>query len=49
MNAQVARMQSCANHVQHIGHLCAICRVTCHVVQRDSSAFKFDRVEIAFN
>ena len=24
------------------------CHVRCHVVRRDSSAFKFDRVEIAF-
>ena len=24
------------------------CRVTCHLVRRDSSAIKFDRVEIAF-
>ena len=43
--AQVARAQSCANHVQHIQRLsCATCRVTCHVVRRDSSAIKFDRV-----
>ena len=26
----------------------ATCRVTCHLVRRDSSAMKFDRVEIAF-
>ena len=46
---QVARAPSCANHVQHIERLsCAICRVTCHMVRRDSSAIKFDRVEIAF-
>ena len=37
------------NHVQHIERLSrATCRVTCRVVQRDSSAIKFDRVEIAF-
>ena len=30
---------SCAYHVQH---------VTCHVVRRDSSASRCDRVEIAF-
>ena len=42
---QVARVQSCANHVQHIERLShATCRVACHVVQRDSSAIKFDRV-----
>ena len=39
--AQVARAQSCANHVQHIERLSrATCRVTCHVVRRDSSAVK---------
>ena len=48
-HAQVAQAQSCANHVQHIEHLShATCRVTCHLVRRDSSAIKFDRVEIAF-
>ena len=26
----------------------ATCHVTCHLVRRDSSAIKFDRVEIAF-
>ena len=47
--AEVVRAQSCANHVQHIQHLPrATCRITCHVVQRDSSAIKFHRVEIAF-
>ena len=47
--AQVARAQSCANHVQHIERLSrATCRATCHVVRSDSSAVKFDRVEIAF-
>ena len=41
--------QLCANHVQHNQCLsCASCRVTCHLVRRDSSAIKFDRVEIAF-
>ena len=49
MYDQVARVQSCANHVQHMEHLSrATCRVLCHVVRRDSSAIKFDRVEIAF-
>ena len=44
--AQVARAQSCitcntssAYHVEH---------VVCHVVGRDSSAIRFDRIEIAF-
>ena len=38
----VARAQSCANHVQHIERSSrATCRVTCHVVRRDSSAIKF--------
>ena len=47
---QVARAQSCANHVQHIERLSrATCRVTCHLVRRDSSAIQFDRVEIAFS
>ena len=43
------RAQWCANHVQHIERFSrAACRATCHVVWRDSSAIKFDRVEIAF-
>ena len=43
--AQVTRTQSCANYMQHIKRLShATCRVTCHVVRRDSSAVKFDRV-----
>ena len=47
--AQVARAQSFANHVQHIERLSrATCRVTCHVVRRDSSEIEFKRVEIAF-
>ena len=49
-NAQAARAQSCANHVQHIESLSrSTCHVTCHVELRDSSAIKFDRVVIAFN
>ena len=49
MHVQVAQVQSCTNHVQHIQRLSrATCRVMCHVVRRDSSAVKFDRVEIAF-
>ena len=47
--AQVARAQSCSNHVQHIERLSrATCRVTCHMLRRDSSAIKFNRVEITF-
>ena len=43
--AQVARAQSCANDVQHIEHLSrTTCRVTRHVVRKDSLAIKFDRV-----
>ena len=46
---QVARAQSCANHVQHIKRLSrTTCRVTCHVAGRSSSAMKLDRIEIAF-
>ena len=41
--AQVARAQSRANLVQHIERLS---RATCQVVQRDSSAIKFDKVAI---
>ena len=45
----VARVQSCANHVQDIEGLSrAICRVTCHLVRRGSSATKFGRVSVAF-
>ena len=47
-HAQVARAQSCANHVQHIERLSRATCVTCHLVRRDSSTIKFDRVEIAF-
>ena len=47
--AQVARAQLRANRVQHIERLSrATCRVTCHLVRRDSSAIKFDKAEIAF-
>ena len=44
--AQVARAQSCANHVQDIERL-SLAHVVCHPVRRDSPAIKFDRVEIA--
>ena len=43
----MAWAQQCTNHLQHIGRSAvATCRV--HVVRRDSSAFKVDRVYIAF-
>ena len=48
-SSQEAWAQSCANHMQHIQRFSrATCHVTCHVVPKDSSAIKFDRVEIAF-
>ena len=38
-----------SNHVLHAERLSrATCRVTCHVVRRDSSAVKFDRVLLLF-
>ena len=40
--AQVARAQSCANHAQHRALI--TCNMKCHVVRRDSSAIKLDRV-----
>ena len=43
---QVAWAQLCANHLEHIE--CLTCCVMCHMVWRDSSAIKFNRVEIAF-
>ena len=49
MYPQVARVHSCANHMQHIERLsCVTWRLTCHVVPRDSSTIKSDRDEIAF-
>ena len=49
MYAQMAWAQLCANHVKHIKHSSrATCCVTCHMVWRDSSAIKFDRVWITF-
>ena len=43
----MARGQSCANHVQHIGRLSRQHAVF-HVLRRESSTVKFDRAEIAF-
>ena len=42
---QVARAQSCGNHMQHI--MCLSCAVS-HILWRDSLAIKFDRVYITF-
>ena len=42
--AQVARAQSRANHTEIIERLSRATCVTCHLVQMDSSAIKFDRV-----
>ena len=46
--AQVARVQSCAKHVQHIGHDTHYAQPLCHSVRRDSSATKTGRTEITF-
>ena len=49
MYTQVVWAQLCANHVQHNERLSrATCHGTCHVVQRDRSAIKFDRVYNCF-
>ena len=48
MYTQAARMQSCANHVQHIKRLSHATYVLCHVVRRGSSAIKYNRAYIAF-
>ena len=36
----------CAQHIEHLSR--ATCHVTCHVARRDSSAIKFDRVELTW-
>ena len=38
----------CKSHETHQALITCKCHVTCHLVRRDSSAIKFDRVEIAF-
>ena len=38
----------CKSHTTHRALITCKCRVTCHLMRRDSSAIKFDRVEIAF-
>ena len=47
MYTQVARAQSCANHM-HTSSAYHMPYVMCHVVQRHSSAIKLDRAEIPF-
>ena len=38
----------CKSRATHRALITCKCHVTCHLVRRDSSAVKFDRVEIAF-
>ena len=38
----------CKSRATHRALIMCKCHVTCHLVRRDSSAIKFDRVEIAF-
>ena len=38
----------CKSRATHRALVSCKCHVTCHLVRRDSSAIKFDRVEIAF-
>ena len=38
----------CKSHATHRMLITCKCHLTCHLVRRDSSAIKFDRVEIAF-
>ena len=38
----------CKSRATHWALITCKCHVTCHLVRRDSSAIKFDRVEIAF-
>ena len=38
----------CKSRETHRALITCKCHVTCHLVRRDSSAIKFDRVEIAF-
>ena len=45
--AQVARAQSCANHVQHTPGTYHMQHAVYHVVRRNNSAIKLDTVEIA--
>ena len=38
----------CKSRATHRAFITCKCHVTCHLVRRDSSAIKFDRVELAF-
>ena len=38
----------CKSRATHRALISCKCHVTCHLVRRDSSAIKLDRVEIAF-
>ena len=38
----------CKSRATHRALIMCMCHVTCHLVRRDSSVIKFDRVEIAF-
>ena len=38
----------CKSRATHRALITGKCHVTCHLVRRDSSAIKFDKVEIAF-
>ena len=39
----------CKSRATHQALITCKCHVTCHLVRRDSSAIKFDRVEVAFD
>ena len=39
---------ACKSRATHEALITCKCHVTCHLVRRDSSAIKFDRIEIAF-
>ena len=39
----------CKSRTTHRALITCKCHVTCHLVRRDSSAIKFDRIEIAFS
>ena len=38
----------CKSRATHRALITCKCHITCHLARRDSSAIKFDRVEIAF-
>ena len=39
----------CKSRATHRALITCKCHVTCHLIRRDGSAIKFDRVEIAFS